>query len=953
MTVSAVFGYGIEKVVTEPLFQYDIGQKLNISGLEVDETTEIHFKSPYSKIAKIATGTLEGSTMTVDIPDEFLENSGNGLVWVCLTDENAVTTIRTISIPIKERAKPDGYVLKGDGTYKKFDEEIAKLNAGFKNCEKKLNIGAVTSVNSLISYKETGTIYTGTIAYQADYSGDLLMFVINSCRYLLTSDGHLWRFNSLTTTTPIKLTYTAAEVESLLDDYDEAVIAKLNLKADKATTLAGYGITDAYDKTYLDEALKNKLDKMPFDTAPKENSPNYITSGTLYNSVNTINQGINKKADKADVTNQLSELKDDISLLNSMCTFIDTEWENGIWNYNPPSKTSGYKNRIRTAGVYTFERQRVLNVAEGFNLYVYRYDENDTYIGQSNTAGGSTIIFQQGEKVRLVIRRTTEVSGEIANITEFKNAVFEKISDTNVNINLFSSVLAVDGYLNNDGGITYTTQNGEKTTGYIPIFDEKKIAVKTYGLEGYSKWQAFTFYTQDKTFISPRVVPTLTNNMCVVRIPDGAKYFRFSTRLYEVGLVKIEFGDHSTAYSFNPADVLYTQLTELKNTIQKKHPLPLASLILGRYTIKYVSFDSISRTVTFPRDTIIVNPNDNNPAYYILNPNSDLVVSYSEQKSTAIKLLYDTSDGTCRCVGYNDKHTENDILLCSFRDDVTAGSDLSVSITVPYTVNGMFMGRNLDDFVTRTPYDVGTSIKSVNHRGYNSVAPENTLSAFKQSRKHSFLYVETDVRFTSDGVPVLLHDETINRTARNADGSTISETIKIADITLAQAKEYVFCGTRYNNYPTERIPTFEEFLLLCKRLGLNAWVELKAYSQAQIAVLVNLAKKHAMLDSIIWLGAVAALQLVSELYPKATLAVLTNVFSENIVNLKNNMNHIIVDCELKSITDDLVSSCIENDIELGIWNLGNAEQLLSANPYITCFTADSIIASKVFYEKSV
>ncbi len=98
--------------------------------------------------------------------------------------------------------------------------------------------------------------------------------------------------------------------ETELTDIDETVTMKINLKADKADTLAGYGITDSYDKTYLNKALLRKLDAMPFDTAPKENSPNYITSGTVYNSVNTINkridnkvntlnQSINKKADKA------------------------------------------------------------------------------------------------------------------------------------------------------------------------------------------------------------------------------------------------------------------------------------------------------------------------------------------------------------------------------------------------------------------------------------------------------------------------------------------------------------------------------------------------------------------------------------------------------------------------------------------------------------------------------
>ncbi|MBQ0070817.1 MAG: hypothetical protein KBS81_03020, partial [Spirochaetales bacterium] len=52
---------------------------------------------------------------------------------------------------------------------------------------------------------------------------------------------------------------------------------------------------------------------------------------------------------------------------------------------------------------------------------------------------------------------------------------------------------------------------------------------------------------------------------------------------------------------------------------------------------------------------------------------------------------------------------------------------------------------------------------SINHRGYNTVAPENTLSAFRLSKEKGFTQVETDVAFTLDGVPVLLHDSTIDR----------------------------------------------------------------------------------------------------------------------------------------------------------------------------------------------
>ena len=102
--------------------------------------------------------------------------------------------------------------------------------------------------------------------------------------------------------------YDYDDVDDEIQNLKSSVDTKLNLKADKADTLAGYGITDAYDKTYLNKALLRKLDAMPFDTAPKENSPNYITSGTLYNSVNTLNQSIAKKYDSSNIEIGTGEL---------------------------------------------------------------------------------------------------------------------------------------------------------------------------------------------------------------------------------------------------------------------------------------------------------------------------------------------------------------------------------------------------------------------------------------------------------------------------------------------------------------------------------------------------------------------------------------------------------------------------------------------------------------------
>lgn len=88
--------------------------------------------------------------------------------------------------------------------------------------------------------------------------------------------------------------YDAEEVDGQITELDESVSLKVNLKADKATTLAGYGIEDAYTKAFVSKALNYKLDKKPFDSEPTQASPNYVTSGTVYGSISTLKSDVNK-----------------------------------------------------------------------------------------------------------------------------------------------------------------------------------------------------------------------------------------------------------------------------------------------------------------------------------------------------------------------------------------------------------------------------------------------------------------------------------------------------------------------------------------------------------------------------------------------------------------------------------------------------------------------------------
>ena len=56
----------------------------------------------------------------------------------------------------------------------------------------------------------------------------------------------------------------------------------------------------------------------------------------------------------------------------------------------------------------------------------------------------------------------------------------------------------------------------------------------------------------------------------------------------------------------------------------------------------------------------------------------------------------------------------------------------------------------------------------VAHRGAGKLAPENTLAAMREGYAHGYRMVEFDVKLSADGVPFLLHDDTLDRTTDGA-----------------------------------------------------------------------------------------------------------------------------------------------------------------------------------------
>ncbi len=105
------------------------------------------------------------------------------------------------------------------------------------------------------------------------------------------------------------------------------------------------------------------------------------------------------------------------------------------------------------------------------------------------------------------------------------------------------------------------------------------------------------------------------------------------------------------------------------------------------------------------------------------------------------------------------------------------------------------------------------------HRGASGYAPENTMAAFQLAYWQGADGIETDVHLTKDNIPVLMHDERVNRTT---DGSGF-----IQGYTLHQLKQLDTGSWFSPKFTGSRVVTLDEFLVWIRDKALYLNIELK------------------------------------------------------------------------------------------------------------------------------
>lgn len=113
------------------------------------------------------------------------------------------------------------------------------------------------------------------------------------------------------------------------------------------------------------------------------------------------------------------------------------------------------------------------------------------------------------------------------------------------------------------------------------------------------------------------------------------------------------------------------------------------------------------------------------------------------------------------------------------------------------------------------------------HRGAGKLAPENTLAAFRAGAAHGYRMFECDVKLSVDGIPFLLHDDTLARTT-NADDALGAGLSSVAGEHPWSTLSLLDAGSWHSRaFAGEAIPTFEAIARFCRQNDFLLNIEIK------------------------------------------------------------------------------------------------------------------------------
>lgn len=307
------------------------------------------------------------------------------------------------------------------------------------------------------------------------------------------------------------------------------------------------------------------------------------------------------------------------------------------------------------------------------------------------------------------------------------------------------------------------------------------------------------------------------------------------------------------------------------------------------------------------------------------------------------------------------------LMICDYTELPTEYIPFAYKFDVP--LENEYKNRLIfDDLYSLAKYNKNIkSISRLGYRGENSSSyPEQSIESYKQAVLMGFDTLICDLRFTKDKVPVCLHDETINRIARNSDGSEINTSINILDLTMDDVNAYDFGIYISDVYKNTKILTLKEMCMFAKKTDCELYIEIKDSSQLDnIALAVNIIRATGMSKRTSWFSSYSqrsAIEAVKAAYPPASIGLMPDIISDTILQYLISLKTDINKCgwfawDTSVLSDDVLKKLIENDLFFEVGTLNDKNQILDylKDNYMYCtgISSDLYPAGKIIRESVI
>ena len=210
----------------------------------------------------------------------------------------------------------------------------------------------------------------------------------------------------------------------------------------------------------------------------------------------------------------------------------------------------------------------------------------------------------------------------------------------------------------------------------------------------------------------------------------------------------------------------------------------------------------------------------------------------------------------------------------------------------------------------------------VAHRGYSSLAPENTLPAMAAAASAGADLVEFDVRTTADGVPVVIHDRTVDRTTGG--------TGHVWDLTVDEV-DRLDAGSWFSPaFAGARVPRLTQVLDLLAPTGAQLLLEIKPPAELDEvrAILARVAERELSARTVVQSFDPGILHLVDQAAPDVRRGLLRNGFDADPVTVAREVGAVLYNPSVDDVLAEpaTVELLREARLDVMVWTANDPGQ---------------------------